>query len=69
LLASTQGLSSRIEIAPSQYISGPSAVSALPTRLGSSQSFTSPFAIVHITPKPAASSFFQGSRPKRPNDA
>jgi len=68
LPGSNQG-NRRIAPAPSQNPKGPSAVMGLPNRLGKNQSCKWPWANVHMTPKPAASSFFQGSRPKRPKAA
>ena len=57
---------SLIRIAPSQKASGPSCGIAKPAILGASQSDNEPCAIVHIIPKPAASSVRQGSRLSMP---
>src|SRR5690606_18563733 len=46
--------------------SGPSSVIGRPATFGASQSASEPCAIVHMMPKPVASSGFQGSRPIRP---
>src|SRR5260363_221127 len=51
------------------YAGGPLPVMAFPSRLGNSQSCQPPSASVHMTPNPAASSFFHGSRPHSPDKA
>ncbi|MCY1188464.1 hypothetical protein D9M73_295790 [compost metagenome] len=56
----------RIISAPIQNTRGPSSLYGRPTIFGISQSCRLPVASCHMTPKPAASSFFHGSRPNRP---
>ncbi len=52
----------RMNAPPIQNTSGPACTNGRPTMLGISQSWPLPVASDHITPKPAASSFFHGSR-------
>src|SRR5260363_395381 len=65
----SQNAKRRMLAAPGQYPSGPLPVMAFPSRLGNSQSCQPPSASVHMTPNPAASSFFHGSRPHSPDKA
>ena len=68
--AATASVSSQpktlISTAPIQKASGASLGMGRPTILGESQSVSEPCAMVHMMPKPAASSVFQGSRRRMP---
>ena len=57
---------SLMQMAPSQKVSGPEPATGNPDMLGHSQSCHPCCAMVHMTPKSAASAFFHGSRPISP---
>ena len=68
LAAPIQGPNNSIKVAPIQYGKGAPREMSRPAKCGTIQSRELPRNKVHIPPKPIASSFFQGSRKKRPEN-